>query len=627
VVTGTVERMLGVIGSSFDWRIRGLGRRKTKSPEVQERGFVLAFTSITLLVLTAVGGFAVDVGNWYHQASKLQNAADSASLAGAVFLPGELDKAITAATESLKQNGFEDAQISTSNRPRTGTGIGNHTPQAYIARDPFRPNSLHVEVAVTVDNYFTSLLGYKQQSLVRGAEAKYRSPVLMGSPGNVLGAEPLQPGEPTVQRNAAQNKGTNDSYWLNIAGGKADKPNGDRYTAGNCSSGDNCSNSKNDELGVGISNGDRAHQYVVTIPQSVGATNVTLQAFDGAYVNVGDYCTGGEFGGVLSSAQAELRAAAIANGDDPGLYAPNVGKYCTGDFHQTSQNGSPTLSLTMNRADSKLNPTGNALKTFKFPSLPQNVAQPKETLLNAITGNVANDGANVNIRDSFRKWATVYTFPGPGTYVVTASTTNEATGANRFSLRLGLGSSSAWSTTNADLVTIHARHHLAVYTNATKDDTAFYFAKLPSQVAGRTLVLELYDIGDVPNGQSVDLTFKKPAGASNFVNSCVQIVGPDASTTAVQPCGIKNAFKARYNGKVVQLKLKIPDNYQCIETEARSCWMSLGFNLHRDTDDSQPLLPSNDTTTWQITDCGNPLRLVTPNFEETDETQEDACEL
>ena len=252
--------MLGVIGSSFSFAIANVRGRLTEAKARNERGFVLVFCSLTLMVITSLGGFAVDVGNWYLTAGRLQSAADSAALAGAAYLPGDVEDAVGAAEASLRQNGFSNIKINNATGGvHGGTDAKKGTPTAFIYPDAMHPNRLHVEIGRTVDNYFTSLLGYNQQTLIRSANASYQPEILTGSPGVVLGNEPSTLG--SVQ----YSQGYNGKYWLNIAGGQTDKANGDKYTAkvcGNSTATDGCAGGVNKDVADEAS---RSHQYLSLI--------------------------------------------------------------------------------------------------------------------------------------------------------------------------------------------------------------------------------------------------------------------------------------------------------------------------------------------------------------------------
>lgn len=579
-----------------------LSNRVATAKQESEKGFVLAFCSITLLVLTAVGGFAVDVGNWYWNASRMQNAADSAALAGAVYLPGRPDLAEEAAKQALAKNGFENAVFDTKS-PTGGVGEYGRTPNVYITQDPNQPNQLHVEIGVTTSNYFISLLGIDEQKLVRKADAIYEGTVQMGSPGNVLGAEPLQPGQPSVMgANASRFEGFNGKYWLNAAGGRATKVSGDRYMAGRCGGAEKCNGDTNAEVGTGTG-GEREHRYIVHIPKDTNTA--VLQAFDAAYVNVGDHCEVGTLG------SAALRSLAVSGGDDPDLYARGAGsKYCTGDNAQGGSGAAPALTFEVKRADGNKQPSGSLLERITFPALDNNSASNESSLVNAIR--------NTSLGDSFRKWSTVATFTEPGDYIVSVSTPENSVGANRFSLRLGVGNAASqqWSSFEAGKVTVSAQHHLTVYTNATGTDTAFYFAKMTDQVAGRTITFELYDIGDVGRAESVDLQLLRPNNSrGDWITECIQN-GAGRVDFPLPGCEIKGAKSSVYNGKIVKLTMKIPSSYSCTDNGTSDCWMSLRFKLNN-PDNVSAAQPSTDTTTWQINDCGNPLRLTNPSDEST----------
>src|SRR5579862_7072587 len=52
-----------------------------------QRGIVLVWMALTLVILLMFAGFMVDLGAWYTQSQTLQQAADAAALAGATYLP------------------------------------------------------------------------------------------------------------------------------------------------------------------------------------------------------------------------------------------------------------------------------------------------------------------------------------------------------------------------------------------------------------------------------------------------------------------------------------------------------------------------------------------------------------
>jgi hypothetical protein len=622
--------VIGFLRCSFITKKRQLTVLKARN----DKGFVLVFTALSIVVLCGLGGLAVDVGNWYLNADKLQKSADAASLAGSPYLPGDPGQAMAAAQATLQANGIVSTNTNYINQPVNPVSAPNqYQYTVYMHADAVVPSRLDVQVGIKVHNYLLGLLGVNDEWLARQADSQFREAVPMGSPGNVLGSEPTQPRQQSVQ---SAEDAFNANYWLNIAGGQTDKVTGDRYTAGKCNNNDDACNlnGTNPEIGAGTGN-IRGHQYVVTVPATLSGEPVVLQAFDAASVDVGDHCNDGStYAQVLGSTQ--LQSVAVANGDDPSLYAAGPGTYCTGDYDQGFSGTAPALTFAVQKADNFNNPTGSTIGTKTFPGLAY-TGNPN-TLISDLQSNTKL-GSDVGLRDSFRKWATVYTFNAPGTYIVTATTPDSSAGANRFSLRLGIdgGARTAsgaivWDTAAASKVSVYSKHDLTIYDNATAPVSTFYFAKLTDNAAGRRLTVELYDIGDVPSGESVDLKLLAPPHANGSINStgfqdCAQI-GPNTANpapgTSLPDCTIHNASSGddpTYNGRVVKMEITVPSDYSCTDT-GNNCWMALQMTLHGEVNGS-PIAPSNpstDTTTWQIDDCGNPVKLVTPGSPDDDES-------
>src|SRR4051794_38651732 len=82
------------------------GSRPSNGRRLQaEDGYVLAMTALLLLPVMVFVSFAIDLGAWYGQASRMQRAADAASLAAVVWLPNA-GKAQSTYIEVARFNGF-----------------------------------------------------------------------------------------------------------------------------------------------------------------------------------------------------------------------------------------------------------------------------------------------------------------------------------------------------------------------------------------------------------------------------------------------------------------------------------------------------------------------------------------
>src|SRR4051812_31009984 len=77
-------------------------QRATRADD--ERGVVLVWMVIVLVVLLGVAAFAVDLVHAYAEGQHLQNALDASALAGAVEIPNGNSAAADRACQLLKDN-------------------------------------------------------------------------------------------------------------------------------------------------------------------------------------------------------------------------------------------------------------------------------------------------------------------------------------------------------------------------------------------------------------------------------------------------------------------------------------------------------------------------------------------
>src|SRR5579884_140113 len=114
-----------------------------------ESGQILVIFALVQVVLLAMAGFAVDYGALLVEKTKLQNAVDAASLAGARALvdgtnPGTT-AARTAVTNYLSSMGFSAASGATITTTFDATGGTTDT--------------VHVQVTKVAPTYFIKVIG------------------------------------------------------------------------------------------------------------------------------------------------------------------------------------------------------------------------------------------------------------------------------------------------------------------------------------------------------------------------------------------------------------------------------------------------------------------------------------
>lgn len=221
----------------------------------QPHGYVLAMFGLLLVPLLLLVGFSVDVGSWYNRASQMQKAADSAALAGVVWLP-DVVKAKQYALEAAKRNGFEH-----------GVDDVTVTVEQVVGRN----RRLRVRITDTsVGSFFYTKLSGKYINLTRKATAEYVMPVPLGSPENQFGggaySDPTKP---------AANQ---PNLWGNIHGPRTDNIKGDAYAPA-CRSSDNCTSISNDAY--------RPSGYLYAIDVPSGVTGLDIRIFDGGLYDRG----------------------------------------------------------------------------------------------------------------------------------------------------------------------------------------------------------------------------------------------------------------------------------------------------------------------------------------------------
>jgi Flp pilus assembly protein TadG len=572
-------------------------RSRWEDKSRRERGVVVVWFALMLIVLLGFAGFAVDMSNWWFQAERLQRAADAGAHAGVVFLPADLPGATTTARAEAAKNGY------------TASGAGANSTIA-VSQEP-NPNRLRVRITTEVPTYFVGLLGVDSVELTREAVAEYISPVPMGSPENRLGNDP--------------EIGYNPQLWSMVGGPQSYKHWGDRYQAKRCQlSGSyfesNCTSSAT------IRNDDYAtdgYLYALEVKETVAGQPLRIQIYDPAFVDTGSTCSTV----AMSTTQtSQLRTWNNTRyGDAPTRYAGSANQFCSGDIDHEGAN--IDTSYVVRAPDSTEwsdtdNPVINTAtcrpQSFK-PYNPSSGTDMYNWLRSNATESVVDNVAPWSFAEVFHRWVTVCEIPAAsvnvGTYILQIRTNATAAaptvynasvatgGHNRFSIRAGFGASGVTSVDGSKL-TLSARGRLPLFTNATAANAEFFLARVLPYDAGRTLRISLFDMGDVSGGAGTLQIVPPTEYASTFSGCSFARDGSSAGALVTTPstCTLSQVSAANgYQGKLVTIDVPIPQNYTCTETAATGCWIKVKANFPGGV---------NDVTTWSAAILGNPVRLV-----------------
>jgi hypothetical protein len=227
--------------------------QKARDTGGRERGATLLWVATMLVLLLGASAFAVDLGWIFLNGSRLQRAADSASLAGVVNLPVSPSGALADATDAAGRNGF----------PIVLNGPTSLTPSVLA------DNRYKVDMTTTIDTFFLRALGFAEFEIFKTATAEYIKPVRLGSPDNSFG------------------NGTSDNFWAAINGRYTEKEQGDPYAT-------QCITTPDDDGAARCNPGmsdvnqefrDWGYFYVIEI--AAGASNLNVELFEPGHA-VGD---------------------------------------------------------------------------------------------------------------------------------------------------------------------------------------------------------------------------------------------------------------------------------------------------------------------------------------------------
>ena len=198
-------------------------------------------------------------------------------------------------------------------------------------------------------------------------------------------------------------------------------------------------------------------------------------------------------------------------------------------------------------------------------------------------------------------WVTLASGLASATYRLNVNTSldndNLNTGAeNLFSLWVASGGNAR----------VHGMGRMAAYTNLEGGLQAFYFAQIERVHAGKTMVIELFDPGEVSgNGY---LRIQSPDGnAYDYANFNWRSDDGRSGTNVSQIQTAVNGA-AQFNNRTVTIEVPLPVSYGAAgldppgDATTEDGWWRIEYNVSG----------GNDTTTWQVSIRGNPVHLVLP---------------
>ncbi|MEO0596456.1 MAG: Tad domain-containing protein [Chloroflexota bacterium] len=195
--------------------------KKPSIHNTKERGQAIVLVAITMVIMLAFTGLAIDGGGAFLLYRDVQNATDSAALSAAFALCSEGDP-VSAGLRSAAINGFEDPSNSSPNSQgapvgsTTGTDVRvtiNHPPVdgPYAGDDQF----VTVEIESTKPSYFIQVV-YDGPLVINARTTSQCDPGVEGveaAPPNPLDKYAIFVGSETCGDKTIDNSGSNTEIW------------------------------------------------------------------------------------------------------------------------------------------------------------------------------------------------------------------------------------------------------------------------------------------------------------------------------------------------------------------------------------------------------------------------------
>lgn len=509
-----------------------------------QRGAILPLMALTLLILMGAAAMAVDLGWLYWNSLEIQHAADSAALAGVIYEPDHRTDAHTNGVAAAVENGMVDDPPS-----------GNVIEIIDYGDDPTaveHSSQLRATVTHRVDTFFLKALGLDTVDIQRTALAEYVQPLALGSPESYFGNDPAL--------------GITPLLWASVHGSYGPQGWGDRYAAlcdGNGSTYADPSCTPTGEGRPSANEGTAAATggYLYGIEVEAGSSGLAVEIFDGPYYDNDDALQWtGDFG--EASWFADPMATTYFM-----LYGPDATPLDTTD-------GNELLCVVRYAARSDRaddfgwwNPAWTS-----FDDIPAGQ-------LGLMWDSMISSADITTCAADFDR--------GPGIYPlrVMVEHNDDWWTTNKYSLRTSMVSGPA--------AKIYGLGDMSIYNNVDDGQTEFYLTRVEEKHAGTSLVVELWDAGDVNSGGSSD-TVTISSGNGSTLDCSWEATNGDSGSS----CTINVSAKV-YNDHLITIRVPIPDDYTCSDD---TCWFRATYDYTG--------TGTHDTTTWTAYIVGNPVHLI-----------------
>jgi Flp pilus assembly protein TadG len=578
------------------------------------------------LVFLGAAAFAIDISRWYLERQKLQSVADAAAMAAVPYMPYDLAAAAVRAREVTARNGYDDADPDID----VAVSVGD------------KPSQLRVVVTHRLDNTFGSMIGVSSTVVNGVAVADYQGPAPMGSPCNTFGNEPSAGSgasspipSGTALGAVLANCDSLPQFWGGIQGVRTNKSNGDRFMNTYCSSTSTheCTSSAN------LESDPMGYVWVVRVQPTAINQPITVQLYDPAYINGGDYlCSDlpskSDLNNNMNPFVTTDGKSRYSNASDTDLSTTGA-PYCNGDFRpadydsSSSSNVAPTTTFVLREQTDTLNPKqapviAGCVRQYAGRSTAPTVNSLKST----------SSSYNAHLAQIFHNWTRLCTFTPTraGDYYLQVRTNVKAAGSAESVNTHGLASmitlgnataSAATGNSNVGVgnntfsiravtapgleehVSVSGYSRMPIFANANAAVSEFNLIRVLPGAAGKMITFSFFDVADSVGATGAVKVIPPTDATGTIVNTpfptgCKAKGGYAGAGKIYDDCRAPVTNGAN-NAELETLTIPIPSDYSCNFASNGGCWykveVSLSGQLH-------------DFTTWEANVNGDPVRLI-----------------
>ena len=571
---------------------------------LRHRGQVLVIFAAAIVVLLGFCAVVVDISWFWANSLRVQRAADAAALAGVVNLPADVARGEATAATAAGQNGY----VVTNGCGADGVSPAS-VPGMCAYPDPANDRQLDVTISEPVNTFFMRVFGLDTITATRTSKAVYVLPVPMGSPQAWYGVGCLR--TPTGPEPACAGGGSNGASGIPDASRSNPSPAtgpaapaqipsqgffGSAITkGGDSSNGDAFDPTSDAARGSNPSYSPAGVYYEVLVPPGDG--NGSVHVFDPGFCSV-----------------------------DSGDAKPGDTKGNWGDGDHWIAGPESPVSTWYNLWDTH----GNPLATNEYSLVATSGSQFEANTggdpgldYTGTAGACPTSGAHDPFHD--RWWTMAGGLPA-GEYELQVTTTKVDTSRDGGhdvldgSVNAKVNAENMYSlevtAAGAASPQVHGEGSMVAYNNVAGGDQVFYLAQIPAIDAGKTLEIDLFDVGDVKGTATLFVedpdgnVYSNPTFNYTADAQCNNAIGSNCfgagvkSITATFPGG-----GHPFDDSWLTILIPLPSTYGSAGLtplgESEAGWWKIDYRIASG-------VQSNDTTTWRVSVRGNPVHLIVP---------------